>query len=39
MKIAVGMVVLMTGAPFLVFVFKKLLGGFQEHVLELVRVL
>ena len=38
-KIAVGMLVLMTSAPFLVFAFKKLLGGFQEQVLQFVRVL
>jgi hypothetical protein len=33
------MLVLMTSAPFLVFAFKKLLGGFQEQVLQFVRVL
>jgi flagellar biosynthetic protein FliR len=39
LKTAVGFVVLMTSAPLLVLVFKKLLGGFEEQMLELMKAL
>jgi flagellar biosynthetic protein FliR len=38
-KTAVGFVVLMTSAPLLVMVFKKLLGGFEEQMLEFMKAL
>jgi flagellar biosynthesis protein FliR len=39
LKIGVGLIVLLTSAPMMVYVFKKLLAGFEDNVLELVRVL
>jgi len=39
LKIGVGLIVLLTSAPMMVYVFKKLLAGFENNVLELVRVL
>ncbi|MCX6135317.1 MAG: flagellar biosynthetic protein FliR [Ignavibacteriales bacterium] len=39
LKIGVGLVVLMTSAPVMVFVFKKLLLVFENNILELVRAL
>lgn len=39
MKIGLGILVLMTGAPFTIFVFKKLLASFENNILELVKVL
>lgn len=39
LKIAVVLVVLMTAGPMMIFVFKKLLAGFEDNVLELVRAL
>jgi flagellar biosynthetic protein FliR len=38
-KIGVGLMVLMAAAPTVVYLFKKLLAGFEENVLELVKVL
>jgi flagellar biosynthetic protein FliR len=38
-KIAVVLVVLMTSGPMMIYVFKKLLAGFEDNVLELVRAL
>ena len=38
-KIGVVLMVLMTAAPMMVYVFKKLLAGFEDNVLELVRAL
>jgi len=38
-KIAVVLVVLMTAGPMMIYVFKKLLAGFEANVLELVRAL
>jgi flagellar biosynthesis protein FliR len=38
-KIAVVLVVLMTAGPMMIYVFKKLLSGFEDNVLELVRAL
>jgi len=38
-KIAVGFAVIMVSVPLLVFVFKKLLAGFEENILELVKAL
>lgn len=37
--IGVGLVVLISAAPFMVFVFKKLLQGFEGNMVELIRVL
>ncbi len=39
LNIGVGLVVLMTTAPLIVYVFKKALGGFEQNILELVRLL
>jgi flagellar biosynthetic protein FliR len=39
LKIAAGFAIMMVSAPLLVFTFKKLLGGFEQSVLELVKVL
>ncbi len=38
-KIGIGLVVLMTAAPFLVYAFKSLLAGFEEDVVQLIRVM
>jgi flagellar biosynthetic protein FliR len=38
-KIGVGLVVLMTTVPFLVYAFKHLLAGFEEDLLQLIRVM
>jgi flagellar biosynthesis protein FliR len=38
-KIGVGVVVLMTAAPLLVYAFKNLLTGFEEDIVELMRVM
>ena len=38
-KIGVGLLVLMTAGPMMVFVFKKLLSGFERNVLELIKVM
>jgi flagellar biosynthetic protein FliR len=38
-KIIAGLVVLMAAAPMMVYVFKNLLTGFEENILDLVRVL
>jgi flagellar biosynthesis protein FliR len=38
-KIAVGFVILMTSLPMMVYVFKKLLAGFEDNIVDLVRVL
>jgi flagellar biosynthetic protein FliR len=38
LKIAVGSFVLMTTIPVVVYVFKKLLGGFEADLMELVRL-
>lgn len=38
-KIIVGFVVLMTVGPVMIYVFKKMLTGFESNVLELVRVM
>ncbi|MER3522581.1 MAG: flagellar biosynthetic protein FliR [Ignavibacteria bacterium] len=39
LKVGVGLLVLTTALPLLVFVFKKLLAGFEESLFELVKVL
>lgn len=39
LKIAVGMLVLTSSAPLLVYVFKKLLGQFENDILKLLQVL
>lgn len=39
LKIGIGLVVLMTSAPLLVYVFKSLLTGFEEDILHLIRVM
>ena len=39
LKIGVGLVVLMIAGPFLVYAFKNLLAGFEEDVLQLIRVM
>ncbi len=38
-KIFVGFVVLMTAGPVMIYVFKKMLTGFESNILELVRVM
>jgi len=38
-KVGVGLVVLMTAGPFLIYAFKNLLAGFEEDVLQLLRVM
>ena len=38
-KIFVGLVVLMTVGPVMIYVFKKMLTGFESNVLELIRVM
>ncbi len=38
-KIGIGFVILMTAAPMMVYVFKKLLAGFEENMVELVKAL
>jgi len=38
-KIGVGLIVLMTAAPFLVYAFKTLLAGFEEDMVQLLRVM
>jgi flagellar biosynthetic protein FliR len=38
-KIGIGLIVLMTAAPLLVYAFKNLLAGFEEDVLQLIRIL
>jgi flagellar biosynthesis protein FliR len=39
LKIGIGYFILLASAPMMVFVFKKLLNGFEENMLELVKVL
>ncbi|HTX18036.1 MAG TPA: flagellar biosynthetic protein FliR [Bacteroidota bacterium] len=39
LSIGVGFLVLLSSAPFMVFIFKKLLLGFEDNILELVNVL
>jgi len=39
LSIGVGLIVLVSTAPFMFFIFKKLLLGFEDNILELVRVL
>lgn len=39
LSIGVGLIVLMSTAPFMVFVFKKLLLGFEDNIVELIKVL
>jgi flagellar biosynthesis protein FliR len=39
LSIGVGLVVLFSSAPFMVFIFKKLLLGFEDNIVELVKVL
>jgi flagellar biosynthesis protein FliR len=39
LKIVVGLVVLMTSAPLMVYVFKKLLAGFENNILDLVKAM
>jgi len=39
LKIGIGLIVLMTAAPFLLQAFKHLLAGFEEDVVQLIRVL
>ena len=39
LKIGVGLVVLMTSAPLMVYVFKKLLAGFENNILDLVKAM
>jgi len=39
LKVGVGLLVLMASGPMVVYVFKKLLSGFEENVVELVRML
>lgn len=39
LKVGVGLLVLTTALPLLVFVFKKLLAGFEESLFEMVKVL
>ncbi|HTY09860.1 MAG TPA: flagellar biosynthetic protein FliR [Bacteroidota bacterium] len=39
LSIGVGLIVLFSSAPFMLFVFKKLLLGFEDNILELVKVL
>ncbi len=39
MKIGVGAFVVMASAPLMVYLFKKLLAGFEENVLELVKAM
>jgi len=38
-KIGIGLIVLMTAAPLLVYAFKNLLAGFEEEVLHLIQVM
>ncbi len=38
-KIGMGFLLMMTAAPMMVYVFKKLLAGFEENMVELVRAL
>ncbi len=38
-NISVGLIVIAASTPFIVFVFKKLLIGFEENILELIRVM
>ncbi|MBP1691928.1 MAG: Bacterial export protein, family 1, partial [Bacteroidetes bacterium] len=38
-KIGVGLIVLMTAAPFLVYAFKTLLAGFEADMVQLLRVM
>ena len=39
LKVGVGFIVMMASAPMIVYVFKKLLTGFEENILELVKVM
>lgn len=39
LSIGVGLIVLLSSAPFMLFIFKKLLLGFEDNVVELVKVL
>lgn len=39
LKIGMGLIVLMVSAPMMVYVFKKLLEGFENNVLELVKAM
>jgi flagellar biosynthesis protein FliR len=39
LNIGVGLIVLMTTAPLIVYVFKKTLTGFEQNILELVKLL
>ncbi len=38
-KIGIGFILLMTAAPMMVYVFKKLLAGFEENMVDLVKAL
>ncbi len=38
-KIGIGFILLMTAAPMMIYVFKKLLAGFEENMVELVKAL
>ncbi|HTX99578.1 MAG TPA: flagellar biosynthetic protein FliR [Bacteroidota bacterium] len=38
-KIGIGFLLMMTAAPMMVYVFKKLLAGFEENMVDLVRAL
>jgi len=39
LSIGIGLIVLVSSAPFMVFIFKKLLLGFEDNVLDLINVL
>ena len=39
LKIVTGLVVFLASAPLLILVFKQLLAGFEENVLELLKVM
>ena len=39
LKIGIGLALLMTAAPMMIYVFKKLLAGFEDNMIELVKAL
>lgn len=39
LKIGIGFIILMAAAPMMVFVFKKILAGFEDNMLQLVRLM